>query len=235
MQEHLVDTDLKTNAQALDISYHQIRDLEAELLAQTEQMAWYEEAGMQAAAQWHVGLDEHAMRRGHKYVSILYEKTHKKLLHMCRGRKKDDLVKMLEEIPAPQRGKIKTVTIDRSPPMLGAVKAVLDQAVIIIDKFHLIRDCGKVVNTVRKRLKCEEAQRIEAEYRAAVKGLTEEEKRQVKKRSNIYSQVRHHLLRRTAYWKINRKESPEKRKKKAEGYAQLEQALAASTQLRPCV
>src|SRR5262249_23507120 len=224
--------DLKTNAQMLDISYRQIRDYAAEVLGVAAQVAWYEEALIKEAAELHIGMDEHSIRRGHKYASLIYEKTFKKLLQMCEGRKKDDLVKMLQEIPAAIGQKIQTVTIDRSRQMLGAVQAVLPHAVVIIDKFHLIRDVGKAAQAVRKKCQRADAQKIEAEYRAAEKGLTPVEKRKVKKRKNIYSQVRHHLLRPPAYWNVRRKDSAEVQRAKREGYAQLQQALQQSKELK---
>ncbi len=232
LQEQLVDVDLKTNAQVLDISYRQIRDYEAEVLAAAAQVAWHEEVLIKAAAELHIGMDEHSIRKGHKYASLIYEKTCRKLLQMCEGRKKDDLVKMLQEIPEAVRQKIRTVTIDRSRQMLGAAQAVLQQALIIIDKFHLIRDVGKAAQAVRKKRKHEEAQKIEAEYRAAVQGLTSAEKRKVKKRANIYSQIRHHLLRPPSYWSIRHRDRAEVRQRKKEGYAQLQQALGQSQELK---
>ena len=232
LQEQLVDIDLKTNAQVLDISYRQIRDCEAEVLAAAAQVAWYEEALIKEAAELHIGMDEHSIRRGHKYASLIYEKTLKKLLQMGEGRKKDDLVKMLQEIPEAIQQKIRTVTIDRSRQMLGAVQAVLQHAVVIIDKFHLVRDVGKAAQALRKKLKREETKKIEAAYDAAVKGLTPAGKRKVKKRKNIYSQIRHHLLRPPAYWKVRRKDSAEVRHYKREGYAQLQQALQQSKELK---
>jgi transposase len=231
LQEQLVDVDLKTNAQVLDISYRQIRDYEAEVLAAAAQVAWHEEALIKEAAELHIGMDEHSIRKGHKYASLIYEKTCRKLLQMCEGRKKDDLVKMLQEIPEAIGQKIQTVTIDRSKQMLGAVCEVLQHAVVIIDKFHLIRDVGKAAQAIRKKWKREEAQKIETEYRSAVNGLTPAEKRKVKKRKNIYSQIRHHLLRPPAYWKIRRKDSAEVQRSKREGYAQLQQALQQSKEL----
>ncbi len=231
LQEQIVDMDLKTNAQVLDIGYGQIRALEAELMAQAERVAWYEETLLREAKELHVGLDEHSQHRRHKYVSVLYEKTFKKLLDMCQGRKKDDLAKMLGTIPAEMAAKIKTVTIDRSRQMLGAVQEVLAHATIIVDKFHLIRDVGKVAQTVRKRLKRAESQKIEAEYRRKTKGLSKSEQRKVKRRANIYSQVRYALLRPRSYWN-NPKDNQEPKQKKAEEYARLQQALAKSQELK---
>lgn len=124
----------------------------------------------------------------------------------CPGRKKDDLVQMLQTIPAAIGAKIETVTI-------------------------LVRDVGKVVQTVRKRLKRAEGQKIEAAYRKKTKGWTRSEKRKVKRRANIYSQVRYALLRPRSYWH-NPKDDQEKKKKKAEEYARLQQALAKSKELK---
>ncbi len=231
LREQIVDMDLKTNAQLLDISYRQIRAMEADLITRAEQVAWYEETLIQDANALHVGLDEHSQHRRHKYVSVLYEKTFKKLLDMCQGRKTDDLAQMLRTIPADIAAKIKTVTIDRSKQMLGAVKQVLSHTTVIIDKFHLVRDVGRTVQTVRKRLKRAEAKKIEAAYRKKTKGLTKSEKRHVKRRANIYSQVRYTLLRPRSYWN-DPKDSARQKKKKAEESARLQQALAKSKELK---
>ncbi len=232
LAERLVNTDLKTNAQVLDISYRQIRAIEAELMCQAEQVAWYEAAVLKEAKELHVGLDEHSIRKGHKYVSLIYEKTLGKLWQMCRGRKKDDLVNMLKALPVELRAKIKTVTIDRSKPMLAAVKEVLKDAIIIIDKFHLVRDCGQVVQNVRKRLTRAEAKKIEAAYRKKIKGLTKKQRRRVPRRTNIYGQIRYALLRPSAYWKITAKDTKTQRQKKMEEYKNLQQALRKNKELK---
>lgn len=201
------------------------------MIARAEDVAWYQEQIIKEAAALHIGLDEHSQHRRHQYVSVLYEKRLKKLLDMCPGRKKDDLVKMLQTIPADIGAKIKTVTIDRSKQMLGAIEEMLPAATVIADKFHLVRDVGKVVQAVRKRLKRAEAQTIEAEYRKKTKGLTRSEKRKVKRRVNLYSPVRYALLRPRSYWN-NPKDDEEKKQKKAEEYARLQQALGQSQELK---
>lgn len=66
LEQQIVDMDLKTNAQILDISYRQIRAREAELIARAEQVAWYEEQVIKEAATLQVGLDEHSPHRRHK-------------------------------------------------------------------------------------------------------------------------------------------------------------------------
>lgn len=231
-QEPWVDGDLKMNAPMLDISYRQIRDYEAEGLGVAAPVAWYEEALIKEAAELPIGMDAPSIRRGHPYVRLIYEKTGQKLLPRGEGRKKDDRVKRRQEIPVVIGQKIKTGTSDRRRPMLGAMQAVLPHAGVIIATFHRIRDVGKAAPAVRKKCKRTEAQKIEAEYRVAVKELTPAETRKVTRRKNVYSQIRHPWLRPPAYWKVRRKDSAEVRCAKREGYAQWQQALQQSKELK---
>lgn len=101
-------------------------------------------------------VDEKAVRRGHKYVTLVLNAETGELLHMIEAKKKGSLEAFFEKLTEGQRASIRAVCIDRSGAYAAAVEKWLPHAEIVYDKFHLLNSLGKAIDEVRK-----------AEYRAA--------------------------------------------------------------------
>lgn len=73
------------------------------------------------------------------------------LIDILPGRKKPEVAKRLMALP--NRDQIELVAMDMWTPYRDAVKAVLPQAVIVIDKFHVVRMANQAIDKVRKRIR----------------------------------------------------------------------------------
>jgi transposase len=84
-----------------------------------------------------LGIDEFAMRKGHRYNTILCDLENRDVLEVCEGRKKEEVVKLLERLSDPDA--VKAVSMDMSASFRPAVAAALPNAQIVVDHFHVIQ------------------------------------------------------------------------------------------------
>jgi transposase len=120
-----------------------------------------------------MGIDEVALRKGHKhYVAILtlrLKSGEVKVLGVLEDRKKDTVKAFLEQIPERVRERIKSVCTDMYKGFTEAVREVMGEAVIVIDRFHVAKLYGKCADDLRKR-----------EMRRLKREMSEEEYEQIK-------------------------------------------------------
>jgi transposase len=94
-----------------------------------------------------LGIDEFAMRKGHRYNTILCDLESRDVLEVCEGRKKEEVVKLLERLSDPDA--VRAVSMDMSASFRPAVQAALPNAQIVVDHFHVIQH---VMKAFRKAL-----------------------------------------------------------------------------------
>lgn len=99
---------------------------------------------------FYIGIDEISRRRGHIYHTQVYDLRGKRLLWSAEGRKAETLRAFFEELGPERCKQIKAVCCDMWAPYIDVVKEVLPDAVLVFDKFHLIKHLLKAVNDVRK-------------------------------------------------------------------------------------
>ena len=73
------------------------------------------------------------------------------LIGMLEKRNKPDVIRFLQGLPDKER--VKVVTIDMWKPYRDAVRQVLPEAAIVVDKFHVVRMATDAVETVRRGLR----------------------------------------------------------------------------------
>ena len=88
-----------------------------------------------------LGIDEFALRKGHRYDTILCDLDSRDVLEVISGRKKDEVVKLLERLSDPDA--VKAVSMDMSASFRPAVQAALPNAQIVVDHFHVIQHVMK--------------------------------------------------------------------------------------------
>ena len=93
-----------------------------------------------------LGIDEFAMRKGHRYNTILCDLESRDVLEVCEGRKKEEVVKLLERLSDPDA--VKAVSMDMSASFRPAVAAALPKAQIVVDHFHVIQHVMKAFRKV---------------------------------------------------------------------------------------
>jgi transposase len=122
-----------------------------------------------------LGLDEVALKKGHNdYVVIVTTRLSDdqlKVLAVLPNREKETVKTFLSSIPTRLQRTIHTVCTDMWPAYVNAVKEVLAQAVIVVDRYHVAKKYRGCADTLRKqelrRLKTE----LPAEQYKTLKGV----------------------------------------------------------------
>jgi len=120
-------------------------------------------------AAWHrfetprcLGIDELYLNR--RYRCILTNLEERTLLDLLPGRQQDAVTKRLMSMT--ERGKVEIVSMDMWKPYRRAVQAVLPQARIVVDMFHVVHMANEALEKVRKGLRKE----LTANQRRTLKG-----------------------------------------------------------------
>jgi transposase len=93
-----------------------------------------------------LGIDEFATRKGHRYNTILCDLEARDVLEVSNGRKKEEVMKLLERLSDPDA--VKAVSMDMSASFRPAVAAALPNAQIVVDHFHVIQHVMKAFRKV---------------------------------------------------------------------------------------
>ena len=94
----------------------------------------------------YLGIDEFAVRKGHRYETILYDLEHRKMLVVITGLTLEEGVALLKRLHTPER--VEAVSMDMSAFFRSAVKQSLPQAQIVMDHFHVIQHLMKAIRKV---------------------------------------------------------------------------------------
>ncbi len=117
-----------------------------------------------------LGIDEIALKKGHRdYVVVITARLRDgqvKVLAILPNRKKKTVVKFLRSIPKPLRQSIHTVCSDMWKAYISAVKIVLPNADIVVDRFHIAQKYHQAADKLRaKELKRLKKKLPEKEYK----------------------------------------------------------------------
>jgi transposase len=110
-----------------------------------------------------VGLDEVALKKGHSdYVVIVTTRLRDgqvKVLAVLPNREKETVKAFLAGIPIRLQRTIQTVCTDMWKAYINAVKKVLGQAVVVVDRYHVAKKYRDCADALRKQ----ELRRLKAE------------------------------------------------------------------------
>ena len=113
-----------------------------------------------------IGIDELARRRGHRYLTLVYQLDRhcKRLLWIGRERKAETLHGFFDELGAARSAALRFVCSDMWKPYLKVVAERAGQAVHVLDRFHIMSHFSKAIDEVRAA----EARKLAAEGKAPV-------------------------------------------------------------------
>lgn len=97
----------------------------------------------------YLGIDEFARRKGHCYETIVCDLEGRHVLEVSAGRKKEEVIKVLERLS--DCDAVEAVSMDMSRSFREAVQLCLPRARIVADHFHVIQHVGKAVKKVISR------------------------------------------------------------------------------------
>lgn len=98
-----------------------------------------------------IGIDEIAWKKGHKYLTMVYQIDAgcKRLLWVGKERTQKTLRQFFKEFGKERTARLRFICSDMWKPYLRIVAEVADQALHIIDRFHVMTHFGKAVDKVR--------------------------------------------------------------------------------------
>lgn len=98
-----------------------------------------------------MGIDEIHMMSG--YRGVITDVKNRTLVDMLQNRNKPTVLRYLAQLPNKER--VKIVNMDMWNPYRDAVREVLPNAIIIVDKFHVVRMATEAMERVRKQVRDE--------------------------------------------------------------------------------
>jgi transposase len=116
-----------------------------------------------------IGVDEVAYRKGHKYLTLVYQidRGSRRLLWIGEGRTKRTLRRFFRWYGKRRTGLLKYVCSDMWSPYLSVIAKQANEALHILDRFHIVALFNKAIDKVR----AEEARRLKAKGYEILKGV----------------------------------------------------------------
>jgi len=112
-----------------------------------------------------LGIDEVAMAKRHRYLTVVTDLQARKVVWVGEGRKSRNLAGFFKALPEATRRRINVVAIDMWEAYRKSVKKWLPNAQIVFDKFHVVEHLNKALDEVRKN----EARRLDKDDRKILK------------------------------------------------------------------
>ena len=105
-----------------------------------------------------IGIDEIAWRKGHRYLTLVYQidEGRRRLLYIARDRTKDALHGFFDLLSPKQLSELKFVVSDMWKNYLDVIRDRVGHAVHLLDRFHVMKKLNEAIDQVRR----EETQRL---------------------------------------------------------------------------
>lgn len=116
-----------------------------------------------------IAIDDFALRKGHRFATLIVEPTRKEVLWVGPGRGVEELRPFFEQLGVEGRARLRAAVMDMWEPYELAVREHCPNAEIVYDLFHVASKYGR---EVIDRVRVDEANRLRADKpaRQVVKG-----------------------------------------------------------------
>jgi transposase len=115
-----------------------------------------------------IGIDEVSYRKGHRYVTVVYDLNRSCVVWVGPGKKRTTIDKFFNEMLSDyQKKKIEWACCDMSETYIGAVLEHCPNARLVLDRFHIVKALSEAMDEVRKQ----EWRKATGAERKALKGL----------------------------------------------------------------
>lgn len=101
-----------------------------------------------------LGMDEFSMKRGRRYETVFCDLEARRVLEVVEGREQKAVQVYLEGLSNPEA--VRVVVIDMSETYRQVAILCLPRAVVVADRFHVVRRVGEALDGVRRRLQGQE-------------------------------------------------------------------------------
>jgi transposase len=115
-----------------------------------------------------IGVDEISYRKGHKYVTVVYDLERACVLWVGKGKGRETIDQFFnEQLSDYQKKQIEWASCDMSETFIGAIQEHCPNVHLVLDRFHIVKALNDAVDEIRK----EEWRKVSGEERKALKGL----------------------------------------------------------------
>ena len=97
-----------------------------------------------------IAIDELSFRKGHRYVTLVYDLRNGRVLWSKEGRSKATLDAFFEEVGPEACARIQHATIDMFEAYAQAIRQWLPNATLIYDRFHVQQLASKAMDELRR-------------------------------------------------------------------------------------
>ncbi len=98
----------------------------------------------------HLGIDEKAITKGHRYLTIVADLDRQRVLFLNDDRTAESLDAFWPTCTSAQRDSIKAVAMDMWEPYIQSVSTHVLHGDIVFDKFHIVKHLHEAVDKVRR-------------------------------------------------------------------------------------
>lgn len=112
-----------------------------------------------------LGIDEVSRRKGHHYLTVVYDLERGALLWVGEDRTEETLTRFFAQLGRRRSATIQVVCLDMWRPYLKAVRDHATNAQILFDRFHLVQHLNRAVDEVRRS----EMRRLSGSQKASFK------------------------------------------------------------------
>jgi transposase len=100
----------------------------------------------------YLGIDEKSMKKGHNYMTILYDLQQGTVLDAIAGRKEESAIKVMQAVKESNNcDSLKAISMDMWKAYLNSSKVVFPTVDIVHDKFHLMKYLNEGVDKTRRK------------------------------------------------------------------------------------
>lgn len=100
-----------------------------------------------------MGVDEKAIAKGHRYMTLVCDLEQSTVEYISEGRTEASLTDYFDDFPERAREKIEAISLDMWPAYISACQSKVPDAgsKMVFDRFHIMQHVLKAVDTVRKQ------------------------------------------------------------------------------------
>ena len=131
-------------AEHLGLSWDTVRDIEKRRLSRD-----FAKPPLKDVA--HIAIDEIAVKKGHRYLTIVMDLHSGRVIFVGDGKGAEALVPFWRRLKK-SRAKIVAVCSDMSPAYTSAIRNHLPEAIHVFDRFHLMKLFNEQLTGLRRRL-----------------------------------------------------------------------------------
>ena len=150
---------IKDVANTLKLNWHEVKNIDKKYLAKKYLHPSWKNLRI-------LGVDEIALSKGHKYLTIVVNLENGQVIYVGKDRKQTSLERFFERLGPHRCRRIKAIAMDLWRPYTAAVRKYLPKTKIVYDKFHLLAEFSRVIDKIRRR----EFQLASQEDRSVIKG-----------------------------------------------------------------